>query len=423
LPHFNFQTQNVTAALASVHPEDDGGRILVFDASGNNTVSVNNRFLSSLSITVAATVRRTGAAATLPDLRIHSTDGATWSYELLYTKAAMKREELEAITRPFLTQFLGSQFSQGTTLSMFYNQLEGTSEKILKNGPETFGDVCAAFEVILPAETVGAWTLPLANVPATARAISVAIQTSLKDRLPFFYFNDISKLGNLAASAPLLAWASIPPATAFDGSIFSSNKGNDVFWDHVDGTLRKEAATHHQTQANLAMKLAEYRLRLEEAGLHNFVQFYQNGEAGTILKSAVNQVGDNLLAGLLTFESEVVEKANDALKDVQSFKATAATLPTQSVVRLAKFAADIVTAFNQLLGQSVFVDLASFRAVGQVVFAEASRAISPGLSGQPRAMLTLDILNAGHKPDLAAFLNGSLPASADVAVPQRLVSF
>jgi hypothetical protein len=100
LPHFNFQTQNVVTALASVHPQDDAGRILVFDATGTDVVSVRNRFSSSLSITVAAVIGRIGSAANMPDLRIHSTEGNTWSYELLYAKAGMRREELEAITRP-----------------------------------------------------------------------------------------------------------------------------------------------------------------------------------------------------------------------------------------------------------------------------------------------------------------------------------
>src|SRR2546422_3825419 len=59
LPHFNFQTQSVTTALANVRPEDDGGRILLYDASGTNTVSVRNKFGSSLAITIAAVVART----------------------------------------------------------------------------------------------------------------------------------------------------------------------------------------------------------------------------------------------------------------------------------------------------------------------------------------------------------------------------
>jgi hypothetical protein len=425
LPHFNFKTQSVTTALANVHPQDDGGRVLLFDATGTNSVSVTNRFVSSLSVTLAAAIGRVGSAANLPDLRIHSTDGSTWSYQLLYAKAGMKRAELEAITRPFITQFMASQFSQGTSLSAFYNQLEDTANNILHNGPETFGDTCASFEVVLPGETIGSWIAPLTNVPATARAISVAIQAALKDKVPFFFLNDISQLKNLGSVASLLAWASIPPATAFDGAKFSSNQGKNVFWDHVDVNLRHAAATHSDTQANLIAKLAGYRLRLEEAGLQSFEQFYQDNQAGTILNTAIAPMpGDVLLGSLLTFESQIVSKANDALNDVQKFLVEAATgSPTKAVARLAQFAGDIVTAFNQLLGNNVFTPLKSFGAIGQTVFAEASRAINPGLSGQPKAMLTLNVLNAGHLPDLAAFLNGTPPASSDIAVPQRLVTF
>jgi hypothetical protein len=91
---------------------------------------------------------------------------------------------------------------------------------------------------------------------------------------------------------------------------------------------------------------------------------------------------------------------------------------------LAKFAADITTAFNQLIGKSDFADLKSFRAVAQVVFAEASRALSNDAALVPRAMLTLDILNpaGSRKFQLSDFLAGGLPASGDIAVAQRLVS-
>jgi hypothetical protein len=71
--------------------------------------------------------------------------------------------------------------------------------------------------------------------------------------------------------------------------------------------------------------------------------------AATILNGATTQFGDIQFSGLLLFESQIVNKANDALNDVQKFLATAGTSPTQAVKRLAQFAADIVTAFNQLM--------------------------------------------------------------------------
>jgi hypothetical protein len=424
LPKFNFQTQSVTTALANVHPEDDAGRVLLYDATGTNTVSVRNKFSSSLTVTVAAAVAAAGSAASFPDLRVHSTDGNTWSYQLLYVKANLMREELEAISRPFIMQYMAGEFSGGTSLSIWYNQLEDTSENILHNGPEVYGDTCASFEVTMPGDTLGAWVRKLNNAQAVAQQVSVAIQQSLKENLPLFYLNDISKLKNLGSSAPLLTWASIPPAVSFDGSEFSTTAGKDVFWDHVDKTLRAEAATSADTAVNLRLRLPELRLRLQEAGLNDTVQFYQDNQVPQILASATNTSGDILLEGLLLFESNVVFKAKAAINDVQKFLTNASTAPSQAVDRLAQFAADIATAFNQLIGQSVFADLASFRAVAQVVFAEASRTLSTGLVTRPNAMLTLDILNPAPPRtfQLSDFLNGNLPSSQDIAVAQRLVS-
>ena len=423
LPLFNFQTQSVTTALANVQPEDDSGRVLLYDATGTNIVSVRNKFGSSLSVTIAAVVASAGSAASFPDLRIHSTKSNSWSYRLLYAKSTMKREELEAITRPFLAQYMSEQFAHGTSLSAWYNMLESTAESLLHNGPEVYGDVCASFEVTLPGETLSAWTQRLDNVPATAKLVSIAIQQALKKSLPFFYLNDIGKLGNLANSAPLLAWASIPPAVKFNGSTFSATAGKDVFWDHVDIARRQAAATHPETAANLRVRLPELQLRLEEAGLHRVVPFYQDNQAPQILAAATDEFGDVLLESLLTFESDVVFKADRALKDMQKFLGSASKSPSKAVVRLAEFAADITTAFNQLIGKNAFADLSSFRAVAQVVFAEASRALS-GVTAQPRAMLTLEILNASPPRtfQLSDFLKGELPASVDVAVAQRLVS-
>jgi hypothetical protein len=423
-PSFNFQTQSVTTALANVRPEDDSGRVLLYDATGSNTVSVRNKFGSSLSVTIAAVVATSGSAASFPDLRIHSAAGDTWSYRLLYAKAKMKREELEATTRPFIAQYMADQFAQGTSLSAWYNLLESTSEGLLHNGPEAYGDVCASFEVTLPGETLSAWTQRLTDVSAAAKQVSIAIQQALKKSLPFYYLNDISKLKTLGNSAPLLAWASIPPAVKFDGSTFSTTLGKDVFWDHVDVARRRAAATHPDTAANLRVRLPELRLRLEEAGLHRVVPFYQDDQVRQILTTATEGFGDILLESLLTFESDVVFKANQALVDMQKFLVSAGNSPSRAVTLLAEFAADITTAFNQLIGKNAFADLVSFRAVAQVVFAEASRTLSGSTVAQPQAMLTLEILTAepSRTFQLADFLDGKLPAAEDIAVAQRLVS-
>jgi hypothetical protein len=158
--------------------------------------------------------------------------------------------------------------------------------------------------------------------------------------------------------------------------------------------------------------------------MHNTVASYQNDQVGAILSSATSHFGDILLDSLLLFEAGIVEKANDALQDVQKFRSAAGSSPSKALERLAQFASDIVTAFNQLVGDNVFADLSSFRAVAQVVFAEASRALNPTIPAQPRAALALDILNPAPPRtfSLPSFIGGELPESSDVAVAQRLVS-
>jgi hypothetical protein len=176
------------------------------------------------------------------------------------------------------------------------------------------------------------------------------------------------------------------------------------------------------TRQTLQARLAPLRLRLEEAGMHSDVQFYQDDQVVSLLSTAAG-AGDELLRGLLTFESAVAVQAAEAVADSQGFLAAAVSSPGKAVGRLAEFAADISTAFNKLAGNSVFAGV-SFRAVSQTVFAEASRALDPGLIAPPRAMLALTVLKPGADRTftIADFLDGAVPPDREVALAQHLVT-
>jgi hypothetical protein len=168
--------------------------------------------------------------------------------------------------------------------------------------------------------------------------------------------------------------------------------------------------------------LPPLRLRLEEAGMHSDVQFYRDNQVSTILGVAAGG-GDVFVKGLLTFEAMIVEKAAEALVDIQNFLGVANSSPSKAIERLADFAADITTAFNKLVTNSIFGGL-SFRAVSQTVFADASRALDPGLLAAPRAMLALSVLKPASQRtfELPSFLTGAIPRAEDVAVEEHLVS-
>jgi hypothetical protein len=336
----------------------------------------------------------------------------------------MRRAELEAVTRPFILQYMASQFEGGTNLERWYSDLDRTVEGLLANGPDEFGDVLATMEVTMPGETLGAWMLPVAEVVQASQRVSKAIQAALKRVLPFYYLTDVSRLHTLPASAALLGWASIRPSTNVtvenDRVVF--DEGREVFWDHRDADLRRQMVLNSISRQNLLMRLAPLRRRLEDAGMHRDVEFYEDSQASSLLSTAAGS-GDELLRGLLTFESAVAITAAEAVADIQGFLAAASSSPSRAIARLAEFAAGITTSFNKLTGDSVFANV-SFRAVSQVVFAEASRALNPGLLVQPRAMLALAVLRPG--PDrtfrVADFLDGGIPPDREVALAQHLVS-
>ena len=156
--------------------------------------------------------------------------------------------------------------------------------------------------------------------------------------------------------------------------------------------------------------------------MHRDVAFYDDSQVSSLLSTAAG-AGDELLRGLLTFESTIAIRAADAVADIQGFLAAASSSPSKAIARLAEFAADITTAFNKLAGNSVFAGV-SFRAVSQTVFAEASRALDPGLLAPPRAMLALSVLKPepGRTFRIADFLDGAIPPDRDVALAQHLVS-
>jgi hypothetical protein len=267
--------------------------------------------------------------------------------------------------------------------------------------------------------------MPIANVTSAAKALSKAIQASLKETLRFYYLNDIRKLHDLATSAALLVWTAMPPANdvRVNGNTVTFDVGNDVFWDEQDAATRNAIAGSQATVTNLAAILPSLRLRLDQEGMHGDVQFYTTGQVPVLIGQATSMPGSQLLLGLVVFEASIVRKAAQALADVQAFVAAAGTSPSQAITRLAEFAADITTAFNKLMGNTAFAGV-SFRAVSQAVFAEGSRALDPALSGQARALLALSVLNPATQGTFTRqrFLDGEIPPEAAVAVAERLVS-
>ncbi len=426
LPKLNFRSESFNQSMAKVTAEDDGGRVLLYQADATDIVrNSRNRYQSSLSMTLSAAVSAGGNGGTFPELRIHSRDSATWSYQLLHARAGMHREELEYYTRPFILQYMRDQFAGGTNLSTWYSQFDRTVENLLRNGEEEFGDVLASFEVSIPGSALTAWLSPQDDVNAAAKRVSLAIQRGLKRIVPFYYFQDTKELSLNPSAAALLVWSAMRPSTSvrLDGSRIVFDDGKSVMWDHPDRTLRRAMAGSRGTVESLRAEFPGIRLRLEEAGLDRNAREFDDDQASVWVAQALTSTGDIFLSSLCFFEARVVEKAAEALREIQQFQASADKSPSKAIERLAEFGADITRAFNKLSGDTVF-GKAPLRSLGQLVFLEASHALAGGLEAQPRAMLTLTVLKdaSERKFKLESFVAGEIPEAGDIAVAQRLVS-
>jgi hypothetical protein len=162
---------------------------------------------------------------------------------------------------------------------------------------------------------------------------------------------------------------------------------------------------------------------LLELGLHNQASFFTAKEVPDWIAAAALDTGDIFLLHLCQFEALVVEKAVDALENMQAFVSLKSTSPSKAIDRLAEFAADITMAFNKLGGETVFAK-APVRTVTQGIFLDASRALAEIPSAGVSGMLTLTVLKpaADRTFKIDDFLAGKTPPSDEVLLEQRLVS-
>ncbi len=425
LPMFNYRSEHENSSLAKVRAsdlvvEEEAGRLIVYDLNAKDEVRVRRQFKSRLTISL------TDEAARKAGVRVASTRRGSWSYQLLHCKENLKREELEAFTRPFIEEYMPDLFGGGSDLSAFYTHFDATVEDIVHNGANQFGDVLTTMQVSVPGSALTAWLRPRDKDERKAAKMEVSrrIQSGLKRLLPHYYFQDLRRLRQNPTGAALLVWAAIRPSTSValkDGRLVF-NTDQEPYWNHPDPELRRVMATNSDTAVRLAPALASARLRLLEAGETHEASFFEPSEGRDFLALTADGGGAALFRGLVLFEAEVVDRACRAIEDLKDLTRVQEEKPSEAIERLALFGSDITTAFHQKL-DSVYADKSALRALGQMVFLDASRALDPALAAsRPTGMLTMTVLKETRSFDLASFLNGAEPPPEEVAVSQRLVT-
>lgn len=416
MPWFDFTSIHVNDAMASLTAEDLGGRVLLYQVSARDTVTVANRAASQLSVLASLKVA-TGQAAQLDS-------GGSIAYEMRQVKKNMRPLDLEERTTTFIHEYLCGLFGgEDASLRSFYTDLDNAVTAATHNQSNNLGDMALSMQLSLRALVLNGWFKPRGKTELRAdqMQLSRTLQASWKHLLPALYFRELSQYAFNESVAALLVWSSLPISTSIDfenSAIKQFNTDEGVFWDWPNVNLRRAVARDTQTIQTLAGRFSRIQSLLQEAGSGS-ASFFAPPMAGRFVELALNATGDGLLHGLLFTEAQLVCGAADALKQVSATLATAATAPTQAIKTLAKFAADITDTFNHRV--STNYSGMSGRVVGPMLLVESSRAV--GLTSEkPTAMLVLYALNPGHMFDLGTFIDGKVAPQSDVALTQTLVS-
>jgi hypothetical protein len=425
MPWFDFSSTNVNDAMASLTVEEHGGRFLIYQVGATDSITIKNRASSQLSVMATLDV----AAGQAPQLD----SSGSIAYEMLQVKAGMRPSDLKARTQTFVQSYLPGLFGPDdsspdkSSLDSFYADLDIALSAATKNASNDLGDMAVSMQVSLPISALSAWlqTRTTSMLNFDQMNVSRTLQAAWKNLLPAMYFQDVSQYGFNVTTAALLVWSSLPVSTSIDfngdPSTIKFNTDKTVFWNWPDVDLRSAVANNSHTIATLGAKLGVIQGQLVEAGNSN-AKFFDPSMAGKFVVEALDQVGSNLLTSLLSTESQLVGGATDALKQISAAMATVATAPSTAISTLAQFAADITNTFNSKVTSSYSVDQGmSNRVLGPMLLVEASRALG-GPRSTPAGLMSLYALNPGHTADLSAFVGGTMPPKADVALTQTLVS-
>jgi len=426
LPYSEKRALALARSLARLRVTEEGlGRLLVYEVESAGTVRdiVRGKLNRESSLLVAGAW--TGEAGN--PVRLYSRESLRAVYSLRQAANDMKTAELERLLEPLVSEHFPGRFGAADSggvahsFSTFLRNLDDYIEGLAHNGVNTFGDTLVALEVSVPGAALEAWLeAPASKKDAAYFRMSVAIQGALKEIVPFCFFADRKNwLAGVDVVAPLLVWASIPPAT----------KGkSDIYWNWPDRDEQARRANDARTQANLVRRLEEIHRLLQERPEPEYVKRASDyrpdpAVAAGLIASALK--GKRVLfEGLLLVEAQIIEAAREAGLKMAEFRRSRAAQPAEAVRALAGFGEKLTQAFHQKL-RSVYGG-AALRPLGTRVLIAAAQALrwdSDGRAAQADALLYLGVLREGAGFELERFLDGEAPAAEDLLVEQKLVRF
>lgn len=418
LPHFDKTVDSLTTVLASVNAQDDDGRLLVYDLQAANLETEKHVRNSRLAMAAhLATQKGTG-------IRVHSTEGLTYSYAFRQAVPNMKVVQLRTQVKPYLDAYFASLFTDDVTTATWMSDLDKQIDTIEPNGTGNFGNTLLAMELSLPASVASGWLLaPEDKKSPLYMDMSRRLQAKLKELIPFYYFSDVTKFTAPGSAAPLLVYAAIPPSTAvtFSKGLLTINPQNpgDVYWNFLDPEIRNAMTNNSMTTARLAGAMRDASERLLAGGFASDAKFYEPGEVDDLRTAATSGSGLEFLHRLLFVEAEIIRQAHEAGRRIASFRSRAGAQPREAIQALADFGQRVTEAFNKRVTSAY--GGSALRPLGTMAFIEAAACFLPNAVGvKPSALFQLTVVKQQSAFKLETFLDGHVPKKEDIVIEERL---
>ncbi|MGQ9634113.1 MAG: hypothetical protein ACUVXB_07680 [Bryobacteraceae bacterium] len=242
------------------------------------------------------------------------------------------------------------------------------------------GDLEASLVISVPGSLASAWLEAPEErspefFPAYSR-VSIAVQRAMRTWLPYHYFCDLGRYGDLAAAFPLVVYQASPP--------YPGRPRYDFNYDVMSASSMEEF--YRLAARRLPQQLADIEQVLRNNGAPAVAGFYSPRRARDLLDSVRQR--PQLLHALLAGDAFLTDALiNLGCRGAELRKILAAN-PAEGVRKLTRYAAEFVKAFHGRLRR--LYGKQDFLALGSLLLVEATAALrgEPPASA-PRAMLRL----------------------------------
>jgi hypothetical protein len=400
---------------------EDRGRLLLYDLRAKDRVTAANRLLSELAVTANWPVQ------SMEPIRIWNSREGSITYHFRQARSLIKTEELEFQLRPIIAKYFCNLFGDGRgTLRDWIGKLGVYVDAADPGRGGRIGNTLLSIDLDYPIEALAGWMhAPRKQYTKEYREMAKAIQRSLRELIPFYYFQNPDHYIPLEAAAPLLVYKNLPVSAQIrlTRNRLTLNTGKGVFWDWRHKRKLEAMSLHPSSRKGLEEERARIARLLETIGKKRAAKLYRIFSAEALIGLSLRGQARMNLENLMFVEEDVIRSAVKAGQKITGFLEAAPNSPSRAIRALAEYGAGLTESFNRHI--CGIYGAGALRSLGPLILVEASRALlssGKGAAPKPNALLTVSVLKKGARPFPPKGFPDNPPLRAeDIVIEQRLV--